>query len=253
MALPGPAHPRFDEDDMKIANKTLLITGANRGVGEALVTEALGRGVRKIFAGTRNGLRHPDPRVVPLTLDVTDDLQILQAAQGLGDLDVLVNNAGIALYDDLSSVEALEKQLAVNCFGSLKMARAVLPLLVRSGQGAIVNVLSLAALAPMPIIPAYSISKAAAHSMTQSLRLFLSPQGVTVHAVFLGPVDTEMNRGFDIPKASPGSAAAGILDGLERGDEDIFPDPASRPLAEGFRSSVAKALEREMRAYLSRP
>jgi NAD(P)-dependent dehydrogenase (short-subunit alcohol dehydrogenase family) len=235
---------------MKIANKTILITGANRGVGEALVTEALKRGARKVFAGTRNGLEHPDPRVIPVTLDVTNDSEILRATQGLEGLDVLVNNAGIALYDDLSTVDALEKQLAVNCFGSLKMSRAVLPLLKRSGEGAIVNVLSLAALAPMPIIPAYSISKAAAHSMTQSLRLFLSRQGVTVHAVFLGPIDTDMNRGFDIPKASPESAAVGIFDGLERGEEDIFPDPASRPVAEAFRGSVAKVLEREMAAYL---
>jgi len=235
---------------MKIANKTVLITGANRGVGEALVTEALRRGAKKVFAGTRSGLEHPDPRVMPLTLDVTDDAQILRAARGLEGLDVLVNNAGIALYDDLSTLDALERQLAVNCFGSLKMSRAVLPLLKRSGEGAIVNVLSLAALAPMPVIPAYSISKAAAHSMTQSLRLFLARDGVTVHAVFLGPVDTDMNRGFDIPKASPESAAAGIFDGLERGEEDIFPDPASRPLAEGFRSSVAKVLERQMGAYL---
>jgi NAD(P)-dependent dehydrogenase (short-subunit alcohol dehydrogenase family) len=82
------------------------------------------------------------------------------------------------------------------------------------------------------------------------LRLFLSPQGVTVHAVFLGPVDTDMNRGFDIPKASPEAAAAGILDGLERGEEDIFPDPASRALAEGFRTGVAKGLEREMAALV---
>ena len=235
---------------MKIANKTILITGANRGVGAALVDEALRRGAKTIFAGTRSGLQHPDKRVVPLTLDVTSDSQILRAAQGLEGLDILVNNAGIVLYDDLSTLDALQQQLAVNCFGSLKMSRAVLPLLRRSGEGAIVNVLSMAALAPMPVIPAYSISKAAAHSMTQSLRLFLSRQGVTVHAVFLGPVDTDMNRGFDIPKASPGAAAAGILDGLERGEEDIFPDPASRPVAEGFRGSVAKALEREMAAFL---
>jgi len=235
---------------MKIANKTILITGANRGVGAALVDEALRRGAKKIFAGTRSGLQHPDKRVVPLTLDVTSDSQIRRAAQGLEGLDVLVNNAGIALYDDLSTLDALQQQLAVNCFGSLMMSRAVLPLLRRSGEGAIVNVLSMAALAPMPVVPAYSISKAAAHSMTQSLRLFLSRQGVTVHAVFLGPVDTDMNRGFDIPKVSPKAAAAGILDGLERGEEDIFPDPASRPVAEGFRSSVAKVLEHEMAAFL---
>ena len=235
---------------MKVANGTILITGANRGVGEALVDEALRRGARKIFAGTRSGLSHPDGRVVPLTLDVTSDSQIQRAAQGLEELDLLINNAGIALYDDLTTLAALEQQLAVNCFGSLKMSRALLPLLRRSGEGAIVNVLSMAALAPMPIIPAYSISKAAAHSMTQSLRLFLSREGVAVHAVFLGPVDTDMNRGFDIPKATPQSAAAGILDGVERGEEDIFPDPASRALAEGFRAGVAKALEREMAAFL---
>jgi NAD(P)-dependent dehydrogenase (short-subunit alcohol dehydrogenase family) len=235
---------------MKIANKTVLITGANRGVGEALVNEALRRGAKKVFAGTRSGLKHPDRQVVPLTLDVTSDSQILRAAQELEGLDVLVNNAGIALYDDLTTLDALQQQLAVNLFGSLKVSRALLPLLRRSGEGAIVNILSLAALAPMPVIPAYSVSKAAAHSMTPSLRLFLSRQGVTVHAVFLGPVDTDMNRGFDIPKASPQAAAAGILDGVERGEEDIFPDPASRAVAESFRSGVAKALEREMAALL---
>ncbi|HET9156604.1 MAG TPA: SDR family NAD(P)-dependent oxidoreductase, partial [Myxococcaceae bacterium] len=105
---------------MKIANRTVLITGANRGVGEALVTEALRRGARKVFAGTRSGFEHPDPRVIPLTLDVTDDAQIQRAARGLDGLDLLVNNAGIALYDDLSTLDALERQLAVNCFGSLR-------------------------------------------------------------------------------------------------------------------------------------
>jgi NAD(P)-dependent dehydrogenase (short-subunit alcohol dehydrogenase family) len=229
---------------MKITDKTILITGANRGIGEALVNEALKRGARKVFAGTRGQLRHPDPRVVPVTLDVTNDAQIQRAAHELRSLDLLVNNAGIALPDDLSDVEAIERQLAVNCFGSLRMSRAFLPLLTRSG-GAIVNVLSLAAIAPVPVVPAYSISKAAAFSMTQSLRLFLSVQGVSVHAVFLGPVDTEMARGIPVPKASPESAAGGILDGLERGEEDIFPDPVSSPLAEGFRGGVAKALERE--------
>jgi len=131
--------------------------------------------------------------------------------------------------------------------GGLLVA-AWLPLLKRS-TGAVVNCLSLAALAPLPIIPAYSISKAAAFSMTQSLRAFLAGEGVKVHAVFLGPVDTDMTRDFDIPKASAGSAAAGILDGVENGEDDIFPDPASRAMAEGFRNGVAKALEREFAAF----
>src|SRR5262249_52958199 len=105
-------------------------------------------------------------------------------------------------------------------------------------------------LAPLPVIPAYSISKAAAFSMTQSLRALLAGEGVTVHAVFLGPIDTDMNRGFEIPKASPESAAVGILDGLEKGGGDIFPHRASQPLAEGWRNGVAKALERQFAAFV---
>jgi len=233
---------------MNIRDKTILITGANRGIGEALVDEALRRGARRVYAGTRGALRHPDPRVTPVTLDVTSDSHIRRAAGQIEALDLLVNNAGIALYDDLSSLDAIEQQLAVNLFGSLNVSRALLPLLRRSG-GAVVNCLSLAALAPLPIIPAYSISKAAAFSMTQSLRAFLAGEGVKVHAVFLGPVDTDMTRGFDIPKTSAGSAAAGILDGVENGEDDIFPDPASRAMAEGFRNGVAKALEREFAAF----
>ena len=232
---------------MKIANRTILITGASRGIGEALVNEALRRGAGKIYAGTRGPLRHPDARVTPIALDVTDEAQIARTAREVQGLDLLVNNAGIALYDDLASVDTIEQQLAVNCFGSLKMARALLPFLERS-HGAIANVLSLAALAPVPVIPGYSISKAAALSMTQSLRSSLAGRGVAVHAVFLGPVDTDMNRGYEIPKISPAAAAVGILDGLERGEEDIFPDPASRPVAEGYRTGIAKLLEREFSA-----
>ena len=237
---------------MNIQDKTLLITGANRGIGQALVDEALRRGARRVYAGTRTAFRHADPRVTPLTLDVTSDAQIRRVAHELEALDVLINNAGIALYDDLTETDAIERQLAVNAFGSLKVARALLPLLKRS-RGAIVNNLSLTALAPLPIIPAYSISKAAALSMTQSLRALLAGEGVTVHAVFLGPVDTDMNRGFDIPKASTGSAAQGIFDGLERGEEDIFPDPTSQSMAEGWRMGVAKAFERQSAAFVERP
>ena len=131
------------------------------------------------------------------------------------------------------------------------MTRAFLPLLKRS-KGAIVNNLSLVALAALPVIPAYSISKAAAFNMTQSLRALLAGQGVTVHAVVFGPIDTDMNRGFNIPKASPESAARGIFDGLEKGEEDIFPDPASQSIAEGWRTGVVKALERQFAGFVPR-
>jgi len=234
---------------MNIENKTVLITGANRGIGRALVDEALIRGAKRVYAGTRGGaLQATDSRVTPVTLDVTNASQIQKAAEEVETLDVLINNAGVAIYDDLSNADAIEQHLSVNFLGMFKVTRAFLPLL-RQSKGAIVNNLSLVALAPLPVIPGYSISKAAASNMTQSLRALLAGQGVTVHGVFLGPVDTDMNRGFNIPKASPESAAQGIFDGLERGEEDIFPDPASQSIAEAWRAGAAKELERQFAAF----
>jgi NAD(P)-dependent dehydrogenase (short-subunit alcohol dehydrogenase family) len=234
---------------MNITNKEVLITGANRGIGRALLEEALHRGVKRVYAGTRQLFEHSDERVVPLTLDVTNPAQIQRAIGSVESLDILVNNAGIAIYDDLSNLDVLEQTFAVNFLGLLKVTNAFLPLLKRS-KGAILNNLSLAGLAPLPIIPSYSTSKAAALNLTQSLRALLASQGVTVHAVVLGPVDTDMNRGFNIPKVSTESAAEGIFDGLEKGEEEIFPDPASQSIAEGWRTGVSKELERQFAAFL---
>src|SRR5262249_31244649 len=197
---------------MKITGKTVLVTGANRGIGRALVTEALSRGASRVYAGTRQPLTHPDDRVTPLTLDVTDAAQVRAAAARIGSLDLLVNNAGIALYDDLSDPAVLERHLAVNLFGTYGVTRAFLPLLARS-RGAVVNNVSMMAFAPVPLPPAYAVSKAAAFSLTQSLRALLAGRGVRVHAVLTGPVDTDMTRGFDVPKATPESVARAIFDG----------------------------------------
>jgi NAD(P)-dependent dehydrogenase (short-subunit alcohol dehydrogenase family) len=229
---------------MTIAAKTVLVTGANRGIGRALADEALRRGAKRVYAGTRQPLAHPDSRVTPVTLDVTSAAQIQAAAQQIGSLDILINNAGIALYDDLGDRAALERHLAVNLFGTYGVTQAFLPALTRS-RGAIVNNVSLMALAPLPLTPAYSVSKAAAFSLTQSLRALLAGRGVRVHAVLTGPTDTDMNRGFDIPKASPEAVARAIFDGVENEEEDIFPDPMSAAMADGWRGGVAKAFERE--------
>jgi NAD(P)-dependent dehydrogenase (short-subunit alcohol dehydrogenase family) len=226
---------------MTIADKTVLVTGANRGIGQALVADALRRGARRVYAGTRQPLAHPDGRVTPLTLDVTNPAQIQAAAEQVDALDLLINNAGIWLYDDLSDPAMLEEHLAVNFYGTWGVTQAFLPLLTRS-KGTIVNNVSLMALAALPLTPAYSASKAAAFSLTQSLRALLAG-GVRVHAVLTGPVDTDMTRSLDIPKASPASVARAILDGVENGEEDIFPDPMSALLADGWRDGVAKALE----------
>ena len=232
---------------MTIADKAVLVTGANRGIGQALVAEALTRGAKRVYAGTRQPLAHPDGRVTPLTLDVTSAAQIQAAADQVETLDVLINNAGIALYDDLSDRAVLERHLAVNLFGTYGVTQAFLPLLTRS-HGAVVNNLSVNAFAPLPLIPAYSISKAAAFNLTQSLRTLLAGQGVSVHAVLTGFVDTDMTRGIDMPKASPESVARAIFDGVEEGEEDIFPDPMSQSMADSWRSGAAKALEREYAA-----
>ena len=201
-----------------------------------------------MFAGSRGPIDIADDRVTPLTLDVTNVSQIQRAVEAVDGLDVLINNAGVAIYDDLSNLDVVEQHLQVNFLGMLRVTRAFVPQLKRS-HGAIVNNLSLAALAALPMIPAYSISKAAAFNMTQSLRALLASEGVTVHGVVLGPVDTDMNRGLEIPKASPESAAAGIFDGLARGEEEIFPDPASQSIAEGWRTGAAKGLERQFAVF----
>ena len=228
----------------KLEGKSVLITGANRGLGQALVEEALSRGAGRVYAAARNPVSHEDPRVTPVLLDVTSAADIERAAEVVDSLDVLVNNAGLAAYDDLSDRETLERHLDVNLFGPHALVRAFQPRLI-DARGAIVNVLSTAGVAALPIIPSYSVSKAAALGLSQSLRALLASKGVDVHVVLAGPIDTDMSRDLPIPKASPESVARAIFDGVERGDEEIFPDPLSQPLAESWRTSPVKEMERQ--------
>jgi len=237
---------------MIITGKTVLVTGANRGIGQALAEEALARDAKRVYAGTRVRMTHPDGRVTPLTLDVTSAEQIQEAAETVSSLDILINNAGVQYQDDLSDRAALERHLAVNLFGTHSVIQAFLPHLAQA-RGAIVNILSLNALAPLPLIPAYSISKAAAFNMTQSLRALLAGRGIQVHAVHPGPVDTDMIRSLGIPKASVPSVARAIFDAVEKEEEDIFPDPMSQPMAESWRNSAAKALEQQLAAFVQTP
>jgi NAD(P)-dependent dehydrogenase (short-subunit alcohol dehydrogenase family) len=233
-----------------IADKVVLITGAEGGIGQELVKEALKRGAKRVYAATLEPLANSDERVTPLTMNVTDAAQIQGAVESVESLDILINCAGVALYDDLSDRAAIEQILAVNLFGTQGVTQGFLPLLTRS-QGAIVNILSVTAISPLPVIPAYSISKAAAFSMTVSLRALLAGRGVTVHAVLPGPVDTDMSRDLDIPKAAPDVVARGTFDGVEKDEEEIFPDLMAQSIAEGWRGSVAKALERENAAFVA--
>lgn len=232
-----------------IADKTVLVTGANRGLGRALIDETLRRGARRVYAASRQPMVVADQRITPLTLDVTDPAQIQQAVASVESLDILINNAGVSVPDDLSDRPAFEQHLAVNLYGTLDVTRAFLPSLTRT-HGTVINIISLSAVAAVPVLPAYSVSKAASLSLTQSLRALLAGRGVSVLAALPGPIDTDMVRDLDIPKTPAEDVARATLDGLERGEEEIFPDPLSQSLADSWRAGVAKALERQNAALV---
>ena len=228
-----------------------LVTGANRGIGRAIVDALLARGAKKVYAtardvGTLADLA-TDPRVVARQLDITDAGEIAAAVAAAGDVTLLVNNGGSLTFADLLSgdLAAIDADLRTNYLGTLAVTRAFVPILRDNGGGAIVNMLSLVALGAVRGMGGYSVSKAAAASMTQAVRAQVAGMGISVHGVFPGAVDTDMIRAFDMPKASPYDVANAILDGVEAGDEDIFPDPMARDGHRAWRDDP-KTLERQM-------
>jgi NAD(P)-dependent dehydrogenase (short-subunit alcohol dehydrogenase family) len=232
-----------------IQGKTVLVTGANRGLGRALVDEALRRGAARVYAASRRRFTHPDERVTSVTMDVTDTGQVQAAAATIESLDVLINNAGVSIPDDLGDRAAFEQHLAVNLFGTWAVTQAFLPSLIEAG-GRVVNVVSLGGFAAVPVLPAYSASKAAQFSVTQSQRALFAAHGVGVHAVMPGPIDTDMVRDLPVPKTPPEAVARGIFDGIDNGDEEIFPDSLSETLAESWRSGALKEFERQNAALV---
>lgn len=227
---------------MLLEDKTVLVTGANRGIGRALACAALARGARRVYAGTRGSTDLPTG-LTPLTLDVTEAEQVRGAAAEVGPLDLLVNNAGVMLPDDAFEPAVFERHLAVNVVGSNAMTQAFLPALL-SSRGAVVNLLSCVALAPLPGFTSYAASKAAAFSLTKTLRAAHAGR-VRFHAVLAGPVETDMTRGLPVPKASPDAVAGAILDAVEKEEDDIFPDPATAPLAAAWAAGPDKLLEHQ--------
>lgn len=232
-----------------------LVTGANRGIGRALVEELLDRGTKRIYATARNSasleavaLVDRD-RIITLQLDITDPRSIEAAADRGRDVNLLVNNAGVMTIGDLlgGDLGRIEEEMRVNYFGTLGMVRAFVPILEANVDPKIVNLVTLVALASLPSQGGYSASKAATFSMTQALRARLGARGIKVHAVFPGVVDTDMSQGVDLPKASPGDVARAILDGVSAGIEDIFPDPMSQNLGATWLRDP-KALERQFAA-----
>lgn len=237
----------------RIEGAIALVTGANRGIGRALTEALLARGVKKIYATARNpeslrALR--DERVVVLQLDVTDADQIRAAAEAASDVELVFNNAGVVLATgiaDATIVDQARREMDVNYFGPLQLLQRLAPTLARNGGGAIVNIGSAAGLTSVPFFPTYSASKAALHSLTQAARVLLAAQGTSIFGVYAGPVDTDMARDVALPKASPRDVAFAILDGIEAGQEDIFPDPFAVDFGRQFESSP-KASERQLAA-----
>ncbi|GHC97692.1 short-chain dehydrogenase/reductase [Pseudorhodoferax aquiterrae] len=222
---------------MQIHNATLLITGANRGIGQAFAREALARGARKVYAAARDPASISLAGVEPIALDVTRPEQVAAAAQRCGDVTLLVNNAGIAITGDFmadGAVEAARAQLETNYFGPLLMARAFAPVLKANGGGALLNVLSIASWISSPLLAVYASSKSAAWSLTNGLREALRAQGTQVMGLHMGFVDTDLTRGIDMPKATPEEIVRAALDGLESGAQEVLADKLTRQVKQGL-------------------
>jgi NAD(P)-dependent dehydrogenase (short-subunit alcohol dehydrogenase family) len=220
---------------MNFKDRTVLITGSNRGIGRALVEALLKRGVARIYAAVRTMSALPDfgdARVVPLMLDVTDQVQVDSAALQAGDVDLLINNAGAINYETAldGSIGEMRRIMDVNHFGTLRMMQAFAPILESKGNGAIVNMLSVTSLQGVPMHAGYSASKAAAFSITQSARVELSRRNVAVHGVYPGPVDTDMAKGGPWDVADLTETVEAILNGLVADLPDIQPDDFSRQM-----------------------
>jgi NAD(P)-dependent dehydrogenase (short-subunit alcohol dehydrogenase family) len=230
---------------MEIQGTTVLVTGANRGLGRHLVDVLLERGAAKVYAASRVPVSSGDPRVAGIALDLTNQDTISAAAAIATDATIVINNAGTASFAGPldSDPAAVRGEMAVNYDGTFDVVRAFVPVLERNGGGAIVNVLSLLSLASTPPMAGYSASKAAAHSLTQALRPVLRQKGITVHGVYPAGIDTDMLAGIDAPKTPPRQVAEGLLDGLAADQEDIFPDPNAQAMSRTWWADP-KAFER---------
>ncbi len=222
---------------MKIKNSVAFVTGANRGFGAALVTELLRAGARKVYAAARERFEIIDPRVEYVRLDVTKLEEIEAAALQCGDVDLLVNNAGVAHFKSFLSGDAIaaaRSELEINYIAPLALSQAFAPILARNGGGAIVNVLSIVSWLNVKEFATYSASKAAAWSLTNGLRSELRHQGTHVMAVHVGFMDTDMTRNIDAPKSNTNEVARHIINSLEAGDEEALADELTRKTSRGL-------------------
>jgi NAD(P)-dependent dehydrogenase (short-subunit alcohol dehydrogenase family) len=223
---------RFQEAVMKIEGSVALVTGANRGIGKAIATALLDRGAAKVYAAVRDvtTVTTDDPRLVPVQLDVTDEAQVRSVAAASGDVQIVVNNAGIGRPATplTATIEDARAQMEVNYLPLLATTQAFAPVLAANGGGAFVNVLSVVSWIGSPSLATYAASKSAAWSFTNSARVELKRQGTQVVGVHAGFVDTDLTAGLDTDKIPAAAVAESALDALEAGAPEAVVDERSR-------------------------
>jgi NAD(P)-dependent dehydrogenase (short-subunit alcohol dehydrogenase family) len=230
---------------MKIQGSTVLITGANRGLGLAFAKAFLAAGAKKVYAGARDPATVTLPGVVPVKLDVTNPQDAAAAAAFAADVDIVVNNAGINGLPSVLDAEAdsnLRRIMETNVYGILHVSQAFAPVLKKNGGGALVNMLSALSWLSLPTTGAYSVSKAAAWALTNSQRGELREQGTQVLGIHAGYIDTDMVAHVDAPKTSPTDIAQRTLEALERGESEVLADDTSKQVKAGFNATPAAYL-----------
>lgn len=243
---------------MRIEGKNVLVSGANGGIGSALVQELLKRGAQKVYAAMRNpenAQSMPElngEKVVPTELDITAPESVKAAANACPDVDMLFNNAGcnrLTAFMNPAALEAAHEEMEINYLGTLRVCQAFAPVLKNRGEGLIANVCSIIGMVNLPANGTYCASKAAMHSLTQGIRAELAQQNIRVIGIYPGPVETRMTAGQEMPKTSPADIATAICAGVESDREDIFPDPMSAEVSTML-SKDAKAVEKEFAQML---
>ena len=238
--------------------KIALVSGSNRGIGKAITIELLEKGAKKVYAGARNIATLSElqekygDRLVPITLDVTDEASLKAAASQVDVLDILVNNAGVFSLGTILSEKAnssLKQNLDVNVWGLINLTNTVIDHLKKESETAIVNVSSVTGLANMPMAGTYSVSKAAVHSITQGMRGELANTNTLVVGVYPGPIDTDMAAGLNMPKDTVENVARNVVNGLISGAEDVYPDAMSAQVGAAY-ATTPKGVEKQFSTFL---